>query len=148
MVLALQSVGATSVPCSLSLLTASVWTKLAAELKGRINVAEVNCEASGGRSICSQQGIKGFPTLLLCVAVWPTVLMIRFDGPDKAEYSGARSVPLMSEWALGAVEASGLQPTNASAFRAAVESQPVVFLFAHPSATSQSEMVRRVESPR
>lgn len=42
---------------------APTWNELAKELKGVVNVAEINCDAHG--SVCRNAGIEGYPTVVL-----------------------------------------------------------------------------------
>ncbi|KAI8063790.1 thioredoxin-like protein [Gongronella butleri] len=42
---------------------APTWEELARQLKGKVNIAEVNCDVH--RDVCKTQGIRGFPTLIM-----------------------------------------------------------------------------------
>ncbi|KAJ2082126.1 hypothetical protein H4R24_001822 [Coemansia sp. RSA 988] len=50
---------------------APVWKQVANELKGRVNVGQVNCDENG--KLCSDHNVQGFPTLQLLWEGEPTV---------------------------------------------------------------------------
>ncbi|KAJ2804451.1 hypothetical protein H4R20_002503 [Coemansia guatemalensis] len=50
---------------------APVWRQVAEELKGRVNVGEVNCDENG--KLCSDHNVQGFPTLQLLWEGEPSV---------------------------------------------------------------------------
>ncbi len=63
---------------------APTWDKLPAELESqgiKTHVAKVDCTTS--RDVCSQAGVRGYPTLKLYKA----------GSPEPVAYSGARSIP-------------------------------------------------------
>jgi thioredoxin domain-containing protein 5 len=57
---------------------APTWVQLAAHLKDKVTVAEVDCDASS--SLCAMQKIQGYPTL------------IYFSNGVRSEYTGGRSL--------------------------------------------------------
>jgi thiol-disulfide isomerase/thioredoxin len=69
---------------------APIWEKLAKGLQHRVAVAEVNCEDY--KSLCSSEGVTGFPMLFFYPA-----------SGKKTEYSGSRRVEAMKDWAERAV---------------------------------------------
>jgi protein disulfide-isomerase len=70
---------------------APTWEKLAKELQHSVTVAEVNCEDY--KSLCTSEGVTGFPMLFF----YP-------ESGQKTEYSGARKLGAMKEWASRAVQ--------------------------------------------
>jgi thioredoxin-like negative regulator of GroEL len=70
---------------------APTWEKLAKELERRVTVAEVNCEDH--RSLCSSEGVTGFPMLFFYPA-----------SGKKTEYSGSRKLGALKEWTERAVK--------------------------------------------
>jgi len=70
---------------------APTWEKLAKELQHNVTVAEVNCEDY--KSLCSSEGVTGFPMLFF----YPEI-------GKKVEYSGNRKLEPLKEWASRAVK--------------------------------------------
>ncbi len=71
---------------------APLWVQLAAHMKGRLAIAEVDCDAHN--SLCKTQGVQGFPTLAF------------FNGGSsshKTEYSGGRKLEQLKNFAEKAV---------------------------------------------
>lgn len=65
---------------------APIWEELATKLEGKVAVGSVDCTVDG--SICSQNKVKGYPTLLF------------FRGPEPEVYVGPRTVGAMLNFAL------------------------------------------------
>lgn len=61
------------------------WTELAKNLKGKLNVGEVNCEELGG--LCKKEKILGYPTIKL------------YHNGGQVEYMGPRTVEGMQDFA-------------------------------------------------
>ncbi|KAF5827182.1 hypothetical protein DUNSADRAFT_1185 [Dunaliella salina] len=73
---------------------ASKYKQVAASLRGNVKVGAVNCDDFG--DLCSQYGVKGFPTIKAFI-------------PGQAspkEYKGDRSAKAMSDWALSLIPSS------------------------------------------
>jgi thioredoxin domain-containing protein 5 len=64
---------------------APTWEHLATQLKGKANIAKVDCTTD--KPVCSKMGVSGFPTLKLIEA-----------GEDKEKYSGPRTASALSEF--------------------------------------------------
>ena len=65
---------------------APTWEKLAAKYAGAdVTIAKIDCTAEG-KSVCSQQGVRGYPTLKL------------FKDGKVIAYSGARSLEAFEEY--------------------------------------------------
>lgn len=73
--------------CSHCKRLAPTWKDLAHALQNRVNVVEFNCDASENKVKCRQEGITGYPTLVF------------YQGGEKAEYSGGRSLAQMEAFA-------------------------------------------------
>ena len=41
-----------------------MWTELATETKGELNVGKIDCTTETGKPICKEHGVKGYPTLI------------------------------------------------------------------------------------
>jgi len=61
------------------------WSHLASELKGKANIAKVDCTVH--KEACSKFGVRGYPTLKLLK-----------DGEEFQAYSGGRSVPAFEKF--------------------------------------------------
>ena|SRR5947207_14064647 len=54
------------------------WTELAREMKGKLNIGEVNCESES--RICKDVKLRGYPSLIF------------FKGGERVEYDGLRGL--------------------------------------------------------
>jgi protein disulfide-isomerase len=54
------------------------WSNLARQMRGNLNIGEVNCDAE--KALCKKAGVHGYPTMLL------------FRGAERAEYDGLRGI--------------------------------------------------------
>ncbi len=63
------------------------WETLAHELKGKVNVAKVDCTTNA--DVCKRFDVKGYPTLL------------HLSGGKSYKFKGARTVEELSSFALG-----------------------------------------------
>jgi thioredoxin-like negative regulator of GroEL len=70
---------------------APTWVKLAKQLQHSVTVAEVNCEDY--KSLCSTQGVTGFPMLFFYPA-----------SGKKTEYTGNRNFEVLKDWVERAVK--------------------------------------------
>jgi thioredoxin domain-containing protein 5 len=70
---------------------APTWVNLAKQLQHSVTVAEVNCEDH--RSLCSTQGVTGFPMLFFYPA-----------SGKKTEYTGNRKFEALRDWVEKAVK--------------------------------------------
>jgi protein disulfide-isomerase len=57
---------------------ADAWTEMAREMKGKLNIGEVNCDAEA--KLCKDMKLRGYPSLIF------------FKGGEKAEYDGLRGL--------------------------------------------------------
>ena len=73
---------------------APVWTQLAAQLRNKLNIGEVNCDVY--KDVCRGQDVKGFPTLFYFTGG---------NGPNlhKTEYTGGRKLEQLRRFAEMAV---------------------------------------------
>ncbi|KAL0632635.1 hypothetical protein Q9L58_008483 [Maublancomyces gigas] len=67
------------------------YEKTAKALKGLVKVAAVNCDEEKNKALCSQQGVKGFPTLKI---FQPSA---KKGKPIVNDYQGARTAKAMSD---------------------------------------------------
>lgn len=73
--------------CSHCKRLAPTWKDLASNLRNKVNVVEFNCDASENKAKCRSEGIAGYPTLIF------------YQGGEKAEYRGGRTLAQMEEFA-------------------------------------------------
>lgn len=94
---------------------APTWVQLAAHLKNKVTVAEVDCEAHG--SLCAQENIQGYPTL------------IYYNKGIRSEYNGGRRLDQLKSFAETAVEGRIHPLDNDSQLKTLVEEHNVLYLF-------------------
>ncbi|KAI0269411.1 thioredoxin-domain-containing protein [Gloeopeniophorella convolvens] len=96
---------------------APTWIKLAEELQHRVTVAEVNCDDH--KSLCSSQGVTGFPMLFFYPA-----------SGTKTEYAGNRKLEPMKGWVERATKPL-FQELQFANFEQTVKDNAVFYLFLH-----------------
>jgi protein disulfide-isomerase len=69
---------------------APAWTELGREMKGKLNIGQVNCEADS--KLCKDVKLRGYPTLLF------------FKGGERVEYDGLRGLGDLVSFANKAVQ--------------------------------------------
>jgi len=69
---------------------APAWTELALDMKGKLNIGEVNCEIES--KLCKEIKLRGYPTLLF------------FKGGERVEYDGLRGLGDLVSFANKAVQ--------------------------------------------
>ena len=104
------------------------WEQLAKEMKGKLNVGEVNCDQQ--KRLCKDVGLRGYPT------------MIFFRGPERAEYEGLRGLGDLIQYANKAIDlASGVQDVDFDSFKALEEKEEVIFLYLYDHATTSEDLL-------
>lgn len=102
------------------------WQAMARDVKGRLNVGEVNCDLE--KRLCKDVHVKGFPTLLY------------FQGGERVEYEGLRGLGDLIKYANQAVDAGlGVRDVNAADFEAMEKEEEVVFLYFYDHATTSED---------
>ena len=66
------------------------WTELAREMKGKLNIGEVNCESES--RLCKDVKLRGYPSLIF------------FKGGERVEYDGLRGLGDLVSFAGKAVQ--------------------------------------------
>ncbi|KAK0532125.1 hypothetical protein OC834_002721 [Tilletia horrida] len=95
---------------------ARAWELLAGELKGRVNVVEVNCEKYA--DVCRRYSVTQYPTLKM------------FNEGEVTEYLGGRNLEAMRSWAQKAGATSGVSVVDkAQELDDRVGRHKVVFLY-------------------
>ncbi|KAL5527020.1 hypothetical protein ACEPAG_5811 [Sanghuangporus baumii] len=108
---------------------APIWTQLAAQLRNKLNIGEVNCDVY--KDLCKRQDVKGFPTLFFYNGG---------NGPNlhKTEYTSGRKLEQLRRFAEMAV-APPLQEIDSEAeYEHFVKEYPVLYLLLHSSDDEQA----------
>ncbi|OJJ46689.1 hypothetical protein ASPZODRAFT_152130 [Penicilliopsis zonata CBS 506.65] len=101
---------------------APTWSQMAKEMKGVLNVGEVNCEVE--TRLCKDARIQGYPTMYF------------FRGGERVEYNGLRGLGDLLSYAHKAVDiGSGVQDVDAATFKEMEEKEEVLFLYLYDHAT-------------
>lgn len=100
---------------------------MAKDMKGKINIGEVNCEVE--RRLCKDAGVSSYPT------------MYSFRGGERIEYNGLRGLGDLVSHAQKAADAigGGVQYVDAAAFKELEETEPVIFLYFFDDATTSED---------
>lgn len=104
------------------------WQQLAKEMKGRLNIGEVNCDAES--RLCKDVHVKGYPTVHF------------FKGGERVEYDGLRGLGDLVKYAEKAIDvASGVPDVNAESFKALEEKEEVIFVYFYDHAATTEDMM-------
>lgn len=102
------------------------WQGMARDMKGKLNVGEVNCELE--KRLCKDVHVKGFPTL------------IYFQGGERVEYDGLRGLGDLIKFANQAVaSADGVIDVTAAQFEELEKTEEVLFLYFYDHATTSED---------
>ncbi|CAE6471161.1 hypothetical protein ACGC1H_001002 [Rhizoctonia solani] len=102
---------------------APVWAELATKTKGRVNIAEVNCEQYG--ALCKSQNIDGYPMLFF------------YNAGQKVDFRGGRKIEPLEQFVLRAV-APGVQQITTEEVDSVLKKESVFFLVLYTYSTPQS----------
>lgn len=102
------------------------WQAMAREVKGRLNVGEVNCDIE--KRLCKDVHVKGYPTLLY------------FQGGERVEYEGLRGLGDLIKYANQAVDAgNGVKDVTLAEFEEMEKEEEVIFLYFYDHATTTED---------
>ncbi|KAK2753400.1 hypothetical protein FQN55_003529 [Onygenales sp. PD_40] len=106
---------------------APTWRQMAKDMKGALNVGEVNCETE--RRLCKDARVNSYPTINF------------FRGGERVEYQGLRGLGDLVSYAKKAVEVvgQGVQYVDAAAFKEMEETEEVIFLYFFDHATTSED---------
>ena len=118
---------------------ADAWSELAREMKGKLNIAEVNCDEEA--KICNDVKLRGYPSLIF------------FKGGERVEYDGLRGIGDLVTFAHKASQyeillcpnlicRAGVHEIIASEFDIYEKKEEVIFLYFYDSATTSEDFVR------
>ncbi|KAJ4416938.1 hypothetical protein N0V85_002054 [Neurospora sp. IMI 360204] len=107
---------------------AANWAQVAREMKGRLNIGEVNCEQEV--RLCKDVRVTGYPTIQF------------FRGGERAEYTGLRGLGDFLAYAEKAIDISnGVQDVSAASFKALEEKEEVIFVYFYDHATTTEDFL-------
>ncbi|KAK3948686.1 hypothetical protein QBC32DRAFT_350946 [Pseudoneurospora amorphoporcata] len=107
---------------------AANWAQVAREMKGRLNIGEVNCEQE--QRLCKDVRVTGYPTIQF------------FRGGERAEYTGLRGLGDFLAYAEKAIDISnGVQDVDAASFKALEEKEEVIFVYFYDHATTTEDFL-------
>ncbi|OKL57053.1 hypothetical protein UA08_07618 [Talaromyces atroroseus] len=105
---------------------APTWLAMAKEMKGKLNIGEVNCDVE--KRLCKDAGVNAYPTMLF------------FKSGEKVEYEGLRGLGDLISYAQKAVDTgAGVQYVDAAAFKELEETGDVIFLYFFDHATTSED---------
>lgn len=114
---------------------APAWAELGREMKGSLNIGEVNCEVE--KRLCKDVKLRGYPTILF------------FQGGERVEYDGLRGLGDLVAYAKKAVN-SGVQDVDLVEFEAMEKGGlEVAFIYFYDQATTSEDFMalERVSLP-
>lgn len=104
------------------------WKGMAREMKGKLNIGEVNCDDEA--KLCKDMGVRAYPQLSL------------FRGPDKLVYDGLRGIGDLIDYANRTVNALGaIEDVTLTEFEALEKTEQVVFVYFYDEATTQEDFM-------
>jgi protein disulfide-isomerase len=107
---------------------ATNWQQLAKEMKGRLNVGEVNCDVEA--RLCKDVRLRGYPTILF------------FKGGERVEYDGLRGLGDFIHYAEKAVDiSSGVADVDTESFEALEKTEDVIFVYFYDHATTSEDFL-------
>jgi protein disulfide-isomerase len=105
---------------------APIWSQLAKEMEGQLNVGEVNCEATP--RLCKDARVSAYPTIYF------------FRGGERVEYDGLRGLGDLISFTSKALD-SDVKYVNAAEFKEMEETEEVIFLYIFDHATTSEDFV-------
>ncbi|KAM7203514.1 thioredoxin domain containing protein [Rhypophila sp. PSN 637] len=107
---------------------AANWEQLAREMKGKLNIGEVNCDQES--RLCKDARVQGYPSIVF------------FKGGERVEYEGLRGLGDFIQYAEKAVDiASGVPEVDAAAFEALEKKEEVIFVYFYDHATTSEDFI-------
>lgn len=110
--------------CQHCLHLAPTWTQMAKELKGQLNVGEVNCDAEP--RLCKDAKVNAYPTIYY------------FRGGERVEYEGLRGLGDLLSFANKALD-SDVKYVDAATFKEMEETEEVIFIYFFDQATTSED---------
>jgi protein disulfide-isomerase len=102
------------------------WVQLGKEMKGKLNIGEVNCDAE--TRLCKDVKLRGYPTILF------------FRGGERVEYDGLRGLGDFVTYANKAIDiGDGVKDIDAAEFKELEEKEEVIFVYFYDHATTSED---------
>ena len=102
------------------------WQGMAREMKGKLNVGEVNCEVD--KRLCKDVKVRGYPTIYF------------FQGGERIEYDGLRGLGDLISYANKALAVrEGVRDVSAADFEEMEKKEEVIFLYFYDHATTTED---------
>lgn len=107
---------------------ASNWQQLAKEMKGKLNIGEVNCDVES--RLCKDVRVSGYPSIIF------------FKGGERVEYQGLRGLGDFVNYAEKALDiCDGVQDVDAASLAELEEKEEVVFVYFYDHATASEDFM-------
>jgi len=105
---------------------APIWANLARQMRGKLNIGEVNCDIE--KKLCKDASVRGYPTLYF------------FRGGERIEYEGMRGLGDLLDYAeKGMITGAGVPDVNAEEFKKMEETEEVIFVYFYDHATTSED---------
>lgn len=102
------------------------WAELGRDMKGKLNIGEVNCDME--TRLCRDVRLKGYPTILF------------FKGGERVEYDGLRGIGDLIHFATKAVDiGDGVRDVDIVAFEEMERTEEVIFVYFYDHATTSED---------
>lgn len=102
------------------------WQGMARQMKGRLNVGEVNCDVE--KRLCKDVKVRGYPTILF------------FRAGERIQYDGLRGLGDLINYADEAVSVcDGVQNVTAAQFEEMEKTEEVIFIYFFDHATTAED---------
>ncbi|KAI0404383.1 thioredoxin-like protein [Xylaria palmicola] len=102
------------------------WQQMAKEMKGKLNVGEVNCDVES--RLCKDVRLKGYPTILF------------FKGGERVEYDGLRGFGDFLHYAEKALDiCDGIKDVDAESLAELEKKEDVIFVYFYDHATASED---------
>ncbi|KAI1809314.1 thioredoxin-like protein [Poronia punctata] len=102
------------------------WQQMAKDMKGKLNVGEVNCDIES--RLCKDVRLKGYPSILF------------FKGGERVEYEGLRGFGDLLQYAEKALEiCEGIKDVDAESFAELEKTEDVIFVYFYDHATTSED---------
>lgn len=105
---------------------AANWAELGREMKGKLNIGEVNCEIES--RLCKDVRVNSYPTISF------------FKSGERVEYEGLRGLGDLIDFATKALDIhDDVKYVDAAAFKAMEETEEVIFVYFFDHATTSED---------
>ena len=102
------------------------WQGMAREMKGKLNIGEVNCEVD--KRLCKDVKVRGYPTIYF------------FQAGERIEYDGLRGLGDLISYANKALAVrEGVRDVSAADFEEMENKEEVIFLYFYDHATTTED---------